>query len=125
MADTTYSNVQQTTTINLRVIEDVCSPQIDVSNINLQSSYSYTLGDAEELLVDVADFSCNDCQALVTVYYLDDTDTLVAAAGVFLDIQSPGRQWSNVGQFSNIWELTTIGQLNVNIQTDDATLVGT
>ena len=43
------------------MINDVCEPDIDISNIVLDSSYTYTIGDGEVELVNVADFTNGDC----------------------------------------------------------------
>ena len=70
MIDKADSNNVRTQTIDLDVISDVCEPNIDLSNIVLASSYTYTLGDPDVELVDVADFSNGDCKVIVTAGYL-------------------------------------------------------
>ena len=44
MTDTVDSNLSDSLTVNLKVINDVCEPAIDVSNIVLENSYTYTIG---------------------------------------------------------------------------------
>ena len=44
MIDTEDGNLSNSLIVNLEVINDVCEPAIDVSNIVLEESYTYTIG---------------------------------------------------------------------------------
>ena len=56
------NSVFETQEIDLEVINDECVPDIDVSNIDIEDSYTYSIGDGDQVLIDVADFSCGDCK---------------------------------------------------------------
>ena len=64
MADIEDSSITKTVEANLRLINDACTPYVNIDNIDIQNSYTYVIGDNERELVDVADYSSGDCQGV-------------------------------------------------------------
>ena len=66
MTDIVDTSATKTVEVNLSVIDDVCTPEIDVSNISLLEQYTYAIGDDALLIEGLENFSCGDCKSHVT-----------------------------------------------------------
>ena len=87
----TVDTISDSQSWDLEVLE-WCQPSIDVSNISLQSSYTYYITNDELVLEDVADFSNGDCK---TTFELSDAEDQTDLS-TFITTEEIGRTYSLV-----------------------------
>ena len=63
MTDKTNSANSKTVTVNLDVINDECTPNLDIDSISINSSYDYIIGDSPLEITGLENFSCGDCES--------------------------------------------------------------
>jgi hypothetical protein len=127
MTDTSDSQIYATYSVNLVVIEDVCSPNMITTNLNhiAGTTYDYTIGDSALQITGLEDFTCGDCQsesilnarvksAGVETFREGDTD--------YATLTASGRTYTAVEYHSNMFTMDSKGTITLEIQTNDLTL---
>ena len=112
MADTSNSNIVQSTTVNLVVIEDVCEPEMLTTNLNHMqgSTYDYTIGDSALQITGLEDFTCGNCESAVILnakVKSAGAETWVVGDTDYATLTASGRTYSAVQYHSNQFIMTS------------------
>ena len=68
-----------------------------MSQILVNSAYSYTIDGQESVLEDVANFGCGECKSVVKAYSETSPGSGVYQADPeFIEVRMTGRQYTNV-----------------------------
>ena len=130
MTDTSDSQIYTTYSVNLVVIEDVCSPNMLTSNLNHMqgTTYDYTIGDSALQITGLEDFSCGDCQSeliLNAKVKSAGAETWIVGDTDYATLTASGRTYTAVEYHSNMFTMDSLGTITLEIQTNDLTLAET
>ena len=101
-----------------------CNPSIDVSKIQLEDRYTYTIDDQEQVLADVADFSCGDCQTSV-VFWWKENGHWTNNPSPFISTRTTNRTYRNIQGSNYKYVMTNPGSVEIVVKTADMSLLGT
>ena len=122
MTNTKFSGIFQEVSFVVYVEYDGCLQMSNFTvNSIMNSSYTYTIGDPEMSIEDVADFSREGCQTEIVIAYNDTFDN-VDFLNSFLMYPVDGRTYELDTGFTNRWSTTEIGSIPISIHTTDNTL---
>ena len=113
----TVDTISDSQSWDLEVLEK-CQPSIDVSSIQIESTYTYQINDDELIIVDVADFSNGDCK---TAFELSDAEGQTDLS-TFITTEETGRTYSLITGELAKYRITDIGQQQIKIYTTDVSL---
>ena len=67
MTDTADTSITRTYTLTLIVINDVCTPDIDISGISIPGGLEYVIGDSALSITGLENYSIGDCEDYVNL----------------------------------------------------------
>ena len=106
MQDTIDSNVTATVVYEFEVINGACIPALEVSKIEFESSYSYTIDGEEMLITNVTDFTCGSCKPVVEIRIESpDEEDLYNVETEFIRVVEIGRVYRNIDGWPNRWRI--------------------
>ena len=122
MTNTKFSGIFQEVSFVVYVEYDGCLQMSNFTvNSIMNSSYTYTIGDPEMSIEDVADFSREGCQTEIVIAYNDTFDDVDFLSNLFT-YPVDGRTYELDAGFTNRWSTTEIGSIPISIHTTDNTL---
>ena len=62
MIDTTDTSITRTYTLTLIVINDVCTPSMDIDGISIADPLEYVIGDSALTITGLENYSNGDCE---------------------------------------------------------------
>ena len=114
MTDSVDTSLTRTYTLTLIVINDVCTPDIDISGISITDPIEYVIGDSAITITGLENFSNGDCEDTVGVTSRISGGSKVWDADFLTKIES-GRTFTNVQYHSNQFILTNPGSISLEI----------
>ena len=120
MTDTSNDEIYQEMTVNLRVINDVCTPNINIDGINLNSEYTFPADGLPHRIKHLSSMRCGDCKTEVVLSWFNSFTETWETNLVSVFISDRGRTYANIDGYQNRWQVTNDGTMKLTAQSSSA-----